>query len=326
MTRRSPFMQNWDLMRAFLALHRAGTFEAAAQLLCIDHSTLRRRIQILEEQLGSRLFSRTDGHYAVAPSVRPLLDAALQIEESSRLFFEGHFDPPSGKVRVSMIDMFATWMAPALLDFNGLFPDIELDISTEHHFVNLERELVDVAIRLARPRRGNCKMRRLADVRFGVYASSRYLDRRSDAETEEPHALLALALHFTRRDHGAVLGEAEWMLQHLPAGRVVCATDSYVLLRSYCEAGMGLALLPEFLGEQGQDLVHVYPAVNPACDLWLVMNPETFSSKRVRLFVDFISGIFKKSMPRRVVLTRPLAVAKPARPTQPDSSATTLAR
>jgi DNA-binding transcriptional LysR family regulator len=294
MTRRSPFMQDWDLMRAFLALYRAGTFEAAAQLLCIDHSTLRRRIQFLEDQMGTRLFLRSDGNYVIAPTVTPLLDAALRMEESSRLFFEGHIDPPSGKVRVSMIDVFATWLAPALKEFQNNFPDIELDISTEHHFVNLERELVDVAIRLARPRRGNYKMRRLADVRFGVYGSRDYLATRSDSESEEPHAFLALAIHFTRRDHGAIIGETDWMLRELPAGRVVCTTDSYVLLRNYCEAGMGLALLPEILSEAGHNLIRVLPEVAPKCELWLVMNPETGTSKRVRLFVDFVSKCFQR--------------------------------
>lgn len=296
MTRRAPFLQNWDLMRAFLALHRAGTFEAAAQLLCIDHSTLRRRIQFLEDELGTRLFLRSDGNYVVAPSVSLLLDAALRMEESSRLFFDGYTDPPSGKVRVSMIDMFATWLAPFLIEFRNSFPGIELDISTEHHFVNLERELVDVAIRLARPRRGSYKMRKLADVPFGLYGSHDYLAKRSSLGPGEPHALLALALHFTRRDHGAIIGEADWMLSQLPAGRVVCSTDSYVLLRSYCDAGMGLALLPEFLGEAGQNLTRVLPDIAPLCDLWLVVNPETTTCKRVRLFVDFVSRIFKESM------------------------------
>jgi len=299
MTRRSPFLQNWDLMRAFLALHRAGTFEAAAQLLCIDHSTLRRRIQFLEDELGTRLFLRSDGNYVLAPTVSSLLEAALRMEESSRLFFDAQIDPPSGKVRVSMIDMFATWLAPSLIEFRNSYPGIELDVSTEHHFVNLERDLVDVAIRLARPRRGSYKMRKLADVRFGLYGSQDYLAGRSGLQPEQPHALLALALHFTRRDHGAIIGEAAWMLSQLPTGQVICTTDSYVLLRSYCEAGMGLALLPEFLGEQGQNLTRVLPDVAPVCDLWLVVNPETTSSKRVRLFVDFVSKMFRDKMHER---------------------------
>jgi len=295
MTRRSPSHQNWDLMRAFLALHRAGTFEAAAQLLCIDHSTLRRRIQFLEDELATRLFVRSDGNYVLAPAMSPLLDAALRMEESSRQFFDAQLDPPSGKVRVSMIDMFAAWLAPFLIEFQNSHPGIELDVSTEHHFVNLERELVDVAIRLARPRRGNYKMRKLADVHFGLYASQDYWTGR-DVEPGQPHALLALALHFTHGDHGAIIGEADWMLSQLPAGQVVCSTDSYVLLRSYCEIGMGLALLPEFLGGQGQNLIRVLPDVAPTCDLWLVVNPETSTSKRVRLFVDFVSKTFRSKM------------------------------
>ena len=97
-------MQGWDLIRAFLALHRAGTFEGAAKSLAVDHSTLRRRIQTLEQNMGVPLFARNEGRYLVLPAMRPLLDSALSMEASSRLFFEGADGGLSGTVRVTMID------------------------------------------------------------------------------------------------------------------------------------------------------------------------------------------------------------------------------
>jgi DNA-binding transcriptional LysR family regulator len=291
-------MQSWDLIRAFLALHRAGTFEGAAQQLGVDHSTLRRRIQTLE-QSGEAMFMRKDGRYTVMPAMRPLLEAAMRMEASSRSFFEAAAPNDSGVVRVTMLDVFAGWLAPDLADFRALHPDIQLDISTEHHFVDLEREMVDVAIRMARPTRGSSRLRKLADITYGVYAAPAYLERRAGLADEAEHDLLTLSLHFAHGDHDFLAGETAWAMERLPAGRIVCGADSYLTLRNFCEAGMGLALMPEILGDDSDRLVRLSGEVAGQCDLWLVVHSDTGSSNRVRLFADFIGQVFRRRLARR---------------------------
>jgi DNA-binding transcriptional LysR family regulator len=291
-------MQGWDLIRAFLALHRAGTFEGAAKSLAVDHSTLRRRIQVLEQRMGVPLFARNDGKYLVLPSVRPLLESALRMEASSRLFFEGAGGSMAGTVRVTMIDVVASWLAPDLARFRQLHPEIKLDITTEHHFVDLERELVDVAIRMARPKRGNARMRRLGEIRYAVYGAPAYLARH-EAAGEAGHDLLTLAVHFTHQDHEFLESEPDWMLQYLPPGRAVCGTDSYLQLRRYCEAGMGLTLLPEILGDESACLARLGVAPAAVCDLWLMVHSDTGATHRVRQFVDFMADTFRSRLAQR---------------------------
>jgi DNA-binding transcriptional LysR family regulator len=291
-------MQSWDLIRAFLALHRAGTFEGAAQQLGIDHSTLRRRIQTLE-QGGEAMFMRKDGRYTVLPAMRPMLESALRMEASSRSFFEAAQPMDSGAIRVTMLDVVAGWLAPDLAAFRALHPNIQLDISTEHHFVDLEREMVDLAIRLARPTRGAGRLRKLAEVSYGVYAAPSYLERRASMAADADHDLLALSLHFTHGDHDFLAGETAWAMERLPPGRIVCGADSYLTLRKFCEAGMGLALMPEILGDESEGLVRLPGAVAGQCDLWLVVHSDTGSSSRVRLFVDFIGQVFRRRMVQR---------------------------
>lgn len=297
-------MQSWDLIRAFLALHKAGTFEGAAHLLSVDHSTLRRRIQILEQDSGARLFTRQDGRYAIVPAMRPLIETALRMEAASRAFFEGAAGSEDGAVRVTMLDMMAGWLAPDLAAFRRLHPNIQLDISTEHHFVDLERDMVDVAIRLARPTRGSSRLRKLGEVRFGVYAAPAYLASRTDAEAE--HDLLSLSVHFLHSDHDFLVGETAWMLERLPPGRIVCGADSYLNLQQLCEAGMGLALLPEILGEASEGLVRLSPGPAATGDLWLVVHRDTCSLQRVRLFVDFINEVFHRRLGRKPLASLPV--------------------
>ncbi|WYX12083.1 LysR family transcriptional regulator [Achromobacter xylosoxidans] len=54
-------VMNWDDVRIFLAIQRAGTLRGAAQELAIDQTTVSRRLTGLERALGSRLFLRTTG-------------------------------------------------------------------------------------------------------------------------------------------------------------------------------------------------------------------------------------------------------------------------
>jgi DNA-binding transcriptional LysR family regulator len=302
-------MQGWDLIRAFLALHRAGTFEGAAKSLSIDHSTLRRRIQTLETRMAAPLFARNDGTYKVLPAMLPLLEAALNMEASSRLFFEGAAGSLAGTVRVTMIDVFAGMLAPDLARFRQQNPGIKLDITTEHHFVDLERELVDVAIRMARPKRGNARMRRLGEIRYAVYGAPGYLARHKDGAADQGHDLLTLAVHFTHQDHEFLESEADWMLRYLPPGRVVCGTDSYLQLRRYCEAGMGLTLLPEVLGDESDSLVRLTDEPAAECDLWLIVHTDTGPTQRVRIFVDFLAETFR----RRLAPRPKLHLVEPAR-------------
>ncbi|MEU1567926.1 LysR family transcriptional regulator, partial [Streptomyces mirabilis] len=47
-----------SLLRTFLAVHRAGSFTAAARLLGLSQPTVTTQMRSLEEQLGRELFER----------------------------------------------------------------------------------------------------------------------------------------------------------------------------------------------------------------------------------------------------------------------------
>ena len=289
-------MTSWDHIRAFLALHRAGTFDGAAQLLAVDDSTLRRRVQALEQQFGMSLFTRQDGCYKVIPTMNSLLEAAMRMEAYSRDFFEGLEDFGVGSIRVTTLDFVAAWLAPDLALFRTLHPNIQLEVGTEQHFVDLEREMVDVAIRMARPTRGDSRLSKLGEVEYGIYASREYLERRAAAGGKADEDLLTLKTHFFHRDHDFIEGESRWMLERLPTGRVVSSTDSYFVLRQLCEAGMGLALIPRMLGDASPDLRRIEGPMRATCDIWCVAHADTGSTPRVRLFLAFIRDVFRRRL------------------------------
>jgi DNA-binding transcriptional LysR family regulator len=286
-------LQSWDLIRAFLALHRAGSFEGAARLLKIDHSTIRRKIQTLEQDVGATLFVRRDGALVLAPQQEPILHAALQMEAAFGYFMQHtEMAKQAGTIRISTLDIFASLLAPELRRFQTLNPGIQLAITTEPHFVDLERDMVDIAIRLARPLTGQDGLKKLGTLRFHVYGSHEYLARAAG----EPHELLSLYAHYMRTDHEFSLADEKWHEQDSIAGTVVARSDSYPTLLRLCEEGLGLAMLPSFLGGASPRLDRFGDAAMDV-DIWAIIRKDVAALPRMRLMVNFLAVAFRMMRP-----------------------------
>ncbi|WP_176317948.1 LysR family transcriptional regulator [Burkholderia vietnamiensis] len=263
----------WDLIRAFLALSRHGSYEVAAQMEGIDDSTLRRRIRQLEQQLGRTLFVRSDTGWQASADLHALVDAAQRMEEAARCFSR---DPQAGAgvIRVSMMDVFAQRFGPVFLALREKYPQLVFAITTESHFVNLEQDQVDIAVRLARPERNSnsLRVRKLGMVPVGAYASRAYLEHdgaRARIAGFTGHSLLEMSLQFFHHDHDFIYAHLDWSKFGL-SGKVLIRTDCFSPLARMCALGHGVALLPSFVAAEHPAL-ETYPGdtfVNT--ELWLV--------------------------------------------------------
>ena len=83
---------DWDNLRYFLELARAGTLVGAARRLAVDHTTVARRLQALEKQVGSALFAREAGGHRLTEAGRALLP---QVEAMEAAFWRWKTPPPA---------------------------------------------------------------------------------------------------------------------------------------------------------------------------------------------------------------------------------------
>ena len=264
----------WDLIRAFLALERHGDYAIASEMEGIDDSTLRRRIRTLEQHMGRALFVRVGRGWKAASDQHELIQAALRMEEAARTFSRMRQEG-SGVIRITVLDAFAQRFAGVFGEFRQKYPRLMLNITTETHFVDLEKDQVDIAIRLARPLHAvnSLRIRKLGDVRVNAYASRAYLQQLA-ASGERPEAAalrqLAMNLRFSHGDHNFAYGDldAEDFGLH---GEVVTWSDSFLVLARMCELGHGVAIMPAMLARD-------YEALQPICpdrpdaraELWMI--------------------------------------------------------
>src|SRR5437899_5249234 len=123
---------DWDQVRVFLAVARAGQLAGAAARLGLDISTVSRRIDRLESELGVHLFDRTrDGTIATA-AAEAMLPAAEDMERGLALFaaaVDAIETVAEGSVRLTAPPGVAdSFIAPLLARFHQRYPRVVVEL------------------------------------------------------------------------------------------------------------------------------------------------------------------------------------------------------
>lgn len=141
-----------DLIQGFEAAARNLSFTKAAEELYITQSAVSRQIRALEDYLGIALFVRRPRSLELTEHGRVLQAAAGELlgrlqEVTDRL----RADPSASQLTVTTTNGFASlWLIPRLRGFTVAHPDVDVRISATYSKLNLERSLIDVAIRYCR--------------------------------------------------------------------------------------------------------------------------------------------------------------------------------
>jgi len=277
---------DWDNLRFFLALADAGSLSRAAEKLQVDHSTVARRIDALERELGVRLVERLSRAYRLTAEGEQVRDRAKEVEAgiADIARFASSVDrSPQRVVRVNGPPTFvAEFLAPRLLSLQRQHPGLRIELVGEAREVSLTRGEADLALRMERPRDKEIVARRLVVVAYGLYGSRDYLARCGEDDRE-------YLGYDDSLDH---LPQQRW-LKKLAGDRVLAlrANDIGTQLTAV-RAGLGLAVLPCMMARKEPDLVSVPTRLPPLTrELWLVFHRDIGRVPAVRAVIDRITAI-----------------------------------
>ncbi|SDD07960.1 DNA-binding transcriptional regulator, LysR family [Massilia sp. PDC64] len=288
---------DWNDLKYFLEVARGGSLTRAADVLRVSQSTVSRRIAELEARLSTRLFARHQTGYHLTDEGRELLGRAEAVEDNMLAFERGAsgLSPGvSGMVRLATSDNLASDLViPALPRFVARHPQLRLEIVTTTAAVELGRRDADLALRLVRPSHGNLKARRLGAMSYGVYGHRDYLARHP-APADDPLAGRAM---ITWDEAHAHLPAAQWLAKRAPDARVVLAVSTLRAQIAAARAGLGLAIIPDFLVDD-PNLERVLAPGDVFSDgVWLVMHADLAASSRVRAVADFLAETVEQARP-----------------------------
>lgn len=279
---------DWDLLRTFAAVARLGSLTAAAKALGTSQSTVSRQLRKLEEDAGSPLVLRetpvrlTERGEVLLAAVRPMIDAALAaraaLEDQPRL---------EGEVTLTTVGEILRWvLAGKLPGFYRAYPSLRLRILADNRVSSLADGEADVALRMARPERGELVASRLHTERYGFFIST------------------ALALEAQTPWLG-LTGSLAHIPEQLHADRAFADRAPRLLVEDVeslalaVAAGLGAAILPRQLAARLTAVVEVEPSRIGARDLgpipfrdfWMVVHRSKQRVPKVRAVLQWLRGI-----------------------------------
>lgn len=283
---------DWDQLRIFLAVVRAGQFLGAARRLGLDQATVTRRVRALETALGIRLFDRLTTGSVPTAAGRALVERAERIEAEvlrvrSELSHAG--DEIEGRVRVGAPDGFGTYvLAARFVNLMDAYPGLDLELVPLPRSFSLSKREVDIAITVERPDEGRLTVRKLTDYTLSLYAARSYLAKApalgslGDLSAHRHVTYVPDLLFAPSLDVRSELGlEGARMFQ--------CA--SVIGQMEAVKSGMGIGLLHDYAARGHDDIVLVLPDIRFIRTYWIVTHADIAGAAPVRAAHDYITAL-----------------------------------
>ena len=287
-------MLAWDDLRFVLAIARSGNLRAAAAALGVNHSTMFRRLNAAEAALGAKLFERLAAGYRPTEAGLRLIEAAERIETETLALdreLTGRDTRLTGTLRVTASETLAFGMLTGeIAIFRQRHPGIVVELLVDNRVLDLSRREADIALRATRPAQGDLFGRKLADVRWCFYGAAGAPAPRSRRELAQyPIVRWAEASQPTKA--------AAWLAENMADAPAGYRTGSLVNQFMAAKAGLGLALLPCYLGDADDGLVRVLaPLPDLITELWLITHRSLKDTARIRAFMEVVGDGLKRRM------------------------------
>lgn len=239
------YMPSISLLRSFECAARHGSFTAAAAELNQTQGAISRQIRALEDQLGSDLFVRdrqtvrlTIAGETYAQEIR---DALKRISDATINFCA---NPKGGTLNLAILPTFGTrWLAPRLPHFLARNPGITINLTTRLAPFDFDMDRQDAAIHFGQNHWPGSELDFLM-IETLIPACSPQLASKYDFAIAE-QLLGAPLIHLSSRaDAWRSWFVSQGVQTNALQGMMI---DQFATAAQAAIAGLGVALLPEFL-------------------------------------------------------------------------------
>lgn len=286
---------DWDKLRIFHAVAKAGSFTGAGDKLNLSQSAISRQISQLEESLGVMLFHRHARGLLLTEQGEILQKAADDIVRKLMLI-EGKLadtrQKPEGPLVVTVSNFIgSTWLAPRLAKFVERYPDIQLTVLYDDRVLNLGMREADAAIRLHKPKQPELIPRHLKTISFHICAHESYLEKYGTPRTLEDlkdHRLIAFP-----NNAASPIQNPNWLFDiagvNVEKNYKLMMLNSMYAIYKAVQQSAGIAAIPDYLIKTNSELKIILPEYErPPVDMYFVYAEERRNSGRINAFRDFL--------------------------------------
>jgi DNA-binding transcriptional LysR family regulator len=282
---------DWDNLRYFLAVARAGRLTLAARRLGQDQTTVGRRISALESDFGSKLFERRPGGYHLTEDGQRLFEKTEVMERSvceiQRELAAGR-KQIEGSVRVGAPDDFGSlFLARHIGEMHRLHPKLKIELIILPYALSLSKREIDIAISVERPTEGRLYARKLADYELRLYATRDYLETHSPIETP---CDLSTQIWIGYVSEFVPTPTLDRVSEALPGVIPNIKCSSLIGQLKATLSGAGLSMLPRFIADQEPLLVPVLADFTTATRAFhMIVHADLRDMPNVRIASNFIA-------------------------------------
>ena len=285
----------WDKLKLFYAVAEAGNFTKATYALNLSQSAISRQIQSLEQELKTQLFERHARGLSLTENGEYLFKTAREVisklkDVESALIDKK--DKPSGKLTVTTFVSFGTtWLTPRIQEFMKLNPEMEIELVFDDKELDLSTRQADIGIWARRPKKLNYIQKKLIDIHYHIYGSTKYLEQYG-----HPKTVSELNKHkFISYGRGAPspVFNPDWALKlgikdNKKRKPVMKVNSVYGLLLAV-RSGVGLAALPDYITVSVPNIVKVLPQIEgPKTEAYFVYPESLKNTARIIAFRNFL--------------------------------------
>ena len=292
---------NWDKLKIFHAVAESGNFTKATYILNLSQSAISRQIQSLEQELKTQLFERHARGLSLTENGEYLFKTAHEVISKLKDVESTLIDKknkPSGKLTVTTVVSFGTtWLTPRIQEFMNLNPEIEIELIFDDEELDLSTRQADIGIWMRRPKQLNHIQKKLIDINYHIYASTKYLEQYGHLKS-----LSDLNKHkFISYGRGAPspVFNPDWALKlGVKDGKkrkpIMKVNSVYGLLLAV-QSGVGLAALPDYMTVSVPNIVRVLPQIEgPKTEAHFVYPQSLKNVARVVAFRNFLYSKISK--------------------------------
>ena len=276
-------------LTAFEAVARCGSFTIAAHELSLTQSAVSRQVRGLEMQLDCALLNRNSRKVELSEAGSSYL---AEVQQALRIIRDATLEVVSkGQEKVLNIAILPTfgtrWLMPRISGFVAKHPDITLNFTTRIGQFDFLAGGLDIAIYHGLPDWPNVDCTLLMSETVVPVVSPSFREENPVNTPQDLLRLQRLSMHSRPtawlnwfQAQGITLNEKNGM-----------SFEQFATLSQACIAGIGVALMPEFLIEPELargDLVQIGPSVVNDSAYYVARPVKLPMNKAARLFKEWL--------------------------------------
>ena len=272
---------NWDDLKLFLDVARAGGLNAAARATGASAATLGRRINALEASIGEPLFVRSASGYRLTGAGAELREKAAEIEAGFTSLGAWHKERHGERtVRISAGHWTAAYLAANVEKLWRPEDRFRIEFVTANEKLDIGRREADLGLRNARPTEQWLAGRLLGHTTYALYARRQLM-------------LGVAAGMFVGLSGARITPSSRWLEAH-HADRIGVRGNDATSIRELVAAGAGIGVFPCFIGDADLRLARVAGLITElTAELWLVSHHDERHAPHVRLMANRIASLIK---------------------------------